>query len=221
MVQKIQQGEPHQAESEGYQLSTPHASTTKAEMILSGAMQEFLENGYAGTSMDRVAATAGVSKATVYSHFNDKEGLFAALVRKMAAEKMALISSEQMMEGTAEQVITQILRIGFDQLQEDERYLSLIRLIIGESGRFPRLAQLFVNNVSKPGIERLTAILTHHPALQVADPEATARIIMGAMVHYKLTQEILHGQAIIPFESDRIVQSLVDLICRSSRGGVK
>lgn len=34
----------------------------KAEQILNGAMPEFLQNGYACTSMDKVAKSAGVSK---------------------------------------------------------------------------------------------------------------------------------------------------------------
>ncbi|MEM7595548.1 MAG: TetR/AcrR family transcriptional regulator, partial [Cyanobacteria bacterium P01_A01_bin.83] len=51
-------------------------SEIKTEAILTGAMKEFLANGYAATSMDKVAKTAQVSKATVYSHFGDKESLF-------------------------------------------------------------------------------------------------------------------------------------------------
>jgi len=62
-------------------------SAEKTEAILDGAMREFLTHGYAATSMDRVAAAAGVSKATVYSHFQDKEGLFAALIQQLALQK--------------------------------------------------------------------------------------------------------------------------------------
>ena len=46
----------------------------KAEQILNGAMPEFLQNGYACTSMDKVAKSAGVSKQTLYSHFSYKDG---------------------------------------------------------------------------------------------------------------------------------------------------
>ena len=59
-------------------------SKDKVEQILQGAMQEFLVHGYAGTSMDRIAASGGISKATVYSHFQDKQGLFKALVERLA-----------------------------------------------------------------------------------------------------------------------------------------
>ncbi|WP_310487608.1 helix-turn-helix domain-containing protein, partial [Chamaesiphon sp. VAR_69_metabat_338] len=62
-------------------------SLEKAEAILAGGMQEFLKHGYAGTSMDRIAMAAGVSKATVYSHFQDKEGLFTALIEQLVTGK--------------------------------------------------------------------------------------------------------------------------------------
>ena len=79
---------------------TPNAirqlSSSKTAAILDGAMRVFLEQGYVGTTMDRVAAAAGVSKPTVYSHFHDKEGLFNALmeqlVRKSSGQSFHKIS---------------------------------------------------------------------------------------------------------------------------------
>lgn len=50
---------------------------------MQGAIQVFLKKGYAKTSMDRVSAAAGVSKQTIYSHFQDKEGLFKALIERL------------------------------------------------------------------------------------------------------------------------------------------
>lgn len=52
----------------------------KRQAILDAAKILFLSHGYANTSMDAVASEAGVSKLTVYSHFNDKETLFSAAV---------------------------------------------------------------------------------------------------------------------------------------------
>lgn len=188
-------------------------SADKAAAILAGAMREFLDHGYAGTSMDRVAAAAGVSKATVYSHFQDKEGLFVALIRRMAAEKLLLFDQMRSVSGSGREVLSTILYQALEQISEDEQYLSFVRLVIGESGRFPRLAQLFVENLAKQGIERLTALLEAHPQFQFEDPEAIARIVIGSIVHYKLLQDIMHGREIVPFEGDRIITALLDLVC--------
>src|SRR6266568_940065 len=51
-----------------------------AGVIRDAATALFLKNGYLGTSMDEIAAAAGVSKQTVYTHFADKERLFTELV---------------------------------------------------------------------------------------------------------------------------------------------
>lgn len=53
----------------------------KRAAILGSATRLFIEQGFDGVSMDQIAAAAGVSKLTVYSHFGDKETLFAAVAR--------------------------------------------------------------------------------------------------------------------------------------------
>ena len=63
------------------------ASAEKSVAILAGAMKEFLKNGYAATSMDKVAKSAGVSKATVYSHFGDKESMFGSVMQDLVKDK--------------------------------------------------------------------------------------------------------------------------------------
>lgn len=53
----------------------------KRAAILDAAKAMFTQHGFDGASMDQIAAAAGVSKLTVYSHFGDKEALFAAAVK--------------------------------------------------------------------------------------------------------------------------------------------
>ncbi|WP_441816686.1 TetR/AcrR family transcriptional regulator [Lysobacter sp. TAF61] len=52
----------------------------KRAAILEAAKRMFTQHGYDGSSMDQIAAEAGVSKLTVYSHFGDKDALFAAAI---------------------------------------------------------------------------------------------------------------------------------------------
>ena len=193
-------------------------SPDKAETILAGAMQEFLSHGYAATSMDRVASTAGVSKATVYSHFGDKEGLFRALVKQMAQKKISFLHGLQFQAQSCDvrEALFKMLSTGLAQICQDQEHLAFIRLIIGESGRFPQLAQIFVQNLAKPGITLMSQVLASQPDLHIKDPEATARIVIGSMVHYVQIQEMLHGKEILPMERDRLIHALVDLIVAPS-----
>lgn len=183
----------------------------KTEQILQGAMQEFLTHGYAGTSMDKVAKAGGVSKATVYSYFQDKEGLFAALIQRLATEKFVYF--ETVTECTEPAIALRFVATTIlDHADLQPHFLTFLRLVIAESGRFPELAQTYIKNLAKPGTERLTQYLASRPELKLPDPEATARIFIGSLVHFQLTQEMMHGKEIIPMDRDRLVDGLLQLI---------
>lgn len=64
--------------------------TTKCR-IREAAVAEFAEHGQHGTTIDRVAARAGVNRERVYHYFGDKEALFAAVVREEAEEVAAAV----------------------------------------------------------------------------------------------------------------------------------
>lgn len=192
-------------------------SEAKTEAILKGAMEEFLANGYAATSMDKVAKTAGVSKATVYSHFGDKESLFSALIQDLARDKFKMVmglEQTQSIAGDPQEVLSAIATRMLDNTMGDRAFQNFIRIIIGESGRFPELAQVYVNNLAKPAIETLTEYFTTHPELNLEDPEATVRVMIGTLIYYVMLQEMLHGKDILPLESDRLVNTLVKAIVR-------
>jgi TetR/AcrR family transcriptional regulator, regulator of autoinduction and epiphytic fitness len=189
-------------------------SPEKAEAILTGGMQEFLAHGYAGTSMDRIATVAGVSKATVYSHFHDKEGLFTALIEQLVQGKFRSIFEHNSDHLQSEpRIFLRELAIRFSDMSTNEpQFLNFMRLIIGESGRFPQLAQVFVRNVEQTSLQMLHQYLATCPQLKLADPEATARIFIGTLVYFEIVQEMLHGKDIVPMERDRLINNLVDLI---------
>lgn len=190
-------------------------SPEKTEAILEGGMQEFLTRGYAATSMDRVAIAAKVSKATVYSHFQDKEGLFNALIRQLVNQKFQSIfgaEDEQLLHMDPHWVLRNFANRILDVGQSEPQFLNFLRLIIGESGRFPQLARAFVRNIEQTTFRRICHYFTHCPHFQLADPEATARIFVGSLVHFMIVQEMLHGKDILPMERDRMIDSLIGMI---------
>jgi AcrR family transcriptional regulator len=183
----------------------------KQEQILQGAMQVFLHCGYAGTSMDRVATQAQVSKQTIYSHFQDKKGLFTALIERVTIRRF----QHEMSIATCQDEPAIVLRRLAESLlskMEDQEYLAIIRLVIAESGRFPELAQLYSRTVIRYGVRTLGAYFENHPELNIADPEATARIFLGTLVAFILSQEILLGKHAMPMAKERITDSLLQLI---------
>jgi AcrR family transcriptional regulator len=187
------------------------AVSDKREQVLQGAMQVFLQRGYAGTSMDRVAAIANVSKQTIYSHFQDKEGLFTALIERVTIGRLQAELGTELWEGEPEPTLRR-LAIAYLQKMGDEEYLSLLRVVIGESIQFPELAQLYTRTVIQRGQRLMCDYFNAHPELQITDPEATARIFMGALVSFLVAQEILYGKKIMPFEQERLVDQLVKMV---------
>jgi TetR/AcrR family transcriptional repressor of mexJK operon len=64
----------------------------KRAAIVAAANALFMERGYAGVTMEAVAAEAGVSKMTVYGHFRDKSALFGAVVRATSNQMLAALT---------------------------------------------------------------------------------------------------------------------------------
>ena len=192
-------------------------SEAKTKAILKGAMKEFLAHGYAATSMDKIAKTAGVSKATLYSHFGDKEGLFNAVMQDLAKDKFQTVMSlqkPQSLEQDPKIVLSAMATRMLDNAKSDRTFQDFVRIIIGESGRFPELAQAYVSNLAKPAIETLTQYFKSHPELKLDDPEATVRVMIGTLVYFVMLQEMLHGKDILPLENERLVNTLTDLITK-------
>ena len=186
----------------------------KVEAILQGAMQEFLTHGFAGTTMDRVTAAAGVSKATVYSYFQDKEKLFLALIeRAIASHRSGLdrLNSEFFQRDSTE-VLTDLANNFLDRISDKPESLDLIRLTMAESKRFPMLAKHMVRSTDSQFVEIVTQYLRSRPDLQLPNPDATTRIFLGTLVHFAIVEYMLQAGEVLPMERQKLIDCLVNLI---------
>lgn len=190
-------------------------SNYKQEQILQGAMRVFLQHGYVGTSMDRVAAEAGVSKQTIYSHFQDKEGLFVALIERVTIRRFQIEFGPEPLQGEPTLLLRRLAEVFLNKMG-DQDYISLIRVVIGESARFPELAKLYVRTVVQRSHSTLSHYFQSHPELNILDPEATAHIFCGSLVAFVLSQEVLHGKYTMPLEKERLIDNLVSLVLSSN-----
>jgi len=114
----------------------------KRAAILEAAKRLFPEHGFDGTSMDAIAAAAGVSKLTVYSHFKDKETLFSEAVRLRCMQQLPCELFDVDAAGSLRSQLEAIARAFFGLITSDEA-ISLHRLLTAGTGSSPKLAQLF------------------------------------------------------------------------------
>ncbi len=114
----------------------------KRAAVLCAAKKLFLANGYEGTSMDAIAASASVSKLTVYSHFRDKETLFVAAVSARCEEQMPGTLFDVDLQGPVRRQLQMIARAFFDMVIAPES-IALHRLLSSGTATSFKLAQLF------------------------------------------------------------------------------
>ncbi|HEY9906167.1 MAG TPA: TetR/AcrR family transcriptional regulator [Thermosynechococcaceae cyanobacterium] len=186
--------------------------TAKAEQILQGAMQEFLRDGYAATSMARIAATAGVSKETLYTYFESKEKLFAAIVQYTAEQHLQQVFASEPLPPDPVEQLRMLAAKSVTPENLDPMRMNFYRLIVGESGRFPDLARFYVEHFEKPGLEVSANLLQATPQLRSSDPQAVAWIISGTLSHYYQMMEMLQGKDILDMTFDRLVEALIELL---------
>ena len=121
----------------------PGRSARKRQTILSAGQQLFLSNGYQGTSMDQVAATAAVSKQTVYKHFGEKRELLFAIVTDALDSTAGSIRDRIAALPHSADLEAEMRVLAGDYLRAllQESVVQLRRLVIGEANRLPELAQ--------------------------------------------------------------------------------
>lgn len=170
--------------------------------ITAAAADQFLDRGFLGASMDEIAAVAGVSKQTVYAHFESKEALFLAMVSGLtggAADHFA----EEFGDRTGVQPIEDYL-LDFAALQlrivMTPRLMRLRRLVIGEVGRFPQLGRALHEKGPATSIGRLArafAIYRDKGALAVDDVRRAACFFNWLIMGGPVNDAMLLGDAAI------------------------
>lgn len=189
----------------------------KRAAIMDAATKVFLEVGYARASMDRVSREANVSKATVYNHFEGKQGLFGAIV-EAECEKLTSVLPGALSNGELAQTLTE-LGTRFLDLAMSAQNLSLYRLVVAEVAQFPELGQQFFEQGPKRATEELALYLSSETAegrLVVTDPRIAADQFFGMLMGFHHMEALL-GVNKNPSETDwqPHIKRVVDVFVRA------
>ena len=155
----------------------PGGSEDKRAAIVQATLALFLRDGYARTSVDAIAAEAGVSKRTVYNHYGDKENLFLSVIGDTYDAMIGTVvdlMDKHLTDLPDDQVEAGILEFSRELAMFAARTpqrSAMIRLMMAEAPHFPalRAVQMRPQSITGAIAERLTR-LNARGLLDVPDP---------------------------------------------------
>lgn len=190
----------------------------KRAAILEAAKRLFSTQGYDGVSMDQIAAEAGVSKLTVYSHFGDKEALFVEAVKahceaQLPASMFAAADAAPLREG-----LLQIVRAFFAMITGPEA-LGVHRLMCSPQLVESPMPRLFWDAGPRRVQEAVATVLQHHVdsgELDIADvPRAASQLLCLAKGEAHAQQVFCCGGLLEAEALDRHLEATVDMFLRA------
>jgi len=146
----------------------------KRDAILNAALDEFSASGFASARLDDVARRAGVAKGTIYLYFRDKESLFQELVRSMVSPIVGRIEAAGAADMPPRFVAEAIAALFANEIFGTRRE-ALLRLIITEGPRFPRIAEFYFHEVIERVVPAMRGLMSRAVARGELKHDALAR----------------------------------------------
>ena len=189
----------------------------KREDIIEAAAKEFKTSGFRATSMDRIAATAQVSKRTVYNHFASKEVLFQAITQELCDRAMQISEYPYNPEIPVRRQLQTIARQEISLLSSAE-FLDMVKMITSESLASPDLTRANFENFQDAGIGVVKWIIeaSKDGKLAVTNPVIAGKQFLALIETFALWPQ-LYGVKPIPKKEEQqiIIDSAVEMfLCR-------
>ncbi len=202
---------------------TPIKKGRKYDQVLEGARAVFMADGYEGASVDAIARSAGVSKATLYSYFTDKKLLFMEVAKTECSVQIRetgdLLVDDAAPRETlykAGRRITGFIISDFGQ--------SIFRMCVAESDRFPELGREFFR--TGPAVFRGRMVEYLQSAVErgelAIDDVALAADQFIELCHATLFVEMVFNvrDSVTEEEAERVVSGAVEtFLARYGTGG--
>ena len=191
----------------------------KHNAIAGAALVLFARDGYERTSVDAIAAEAGVSKRTVYSHYGDKENLFLLVLREtydvMRDRISAIVNRTLRQVDNVEDALTACIRDTVRTITRAPERATLVRLIITEAPHFPDILELWHNGGIVPLIAEPLAQLATAGRLATDDPAQAAEHLYALTFGQVNSKSMLGTIELTEAAAERIITSGVRVFTRA------
>ncbi len=172
--------------------------------IMEATKSVLSDMGWDGTTMERIAARAGISKGTIYNYFKDKTELMGSLRKELAEPYISALNDISVGRGAPEERLERVIRAAMDELF---RNIKLIRaIIIGQMlNRSFNIESLRDPCMTQHRMHRILASLIKEGissgSMTPVDPDAAAALIQGGIFEVMRRIAIFEG----PLDREGIV----------------
>lgn len=202
-----------------------HGLDTRAagtrERILEVAKVLFAREGFHGASMQDVADAAGVSKANLYHHFQDKEALYRAVLQTTCDDKQTLVAAFEQDGEAIEERLDEFIRQHLELILADPSGFRLLLHEVLESG--PEQGRVLAEDLIGTDFDRFVALLQQGQASGAwrrdVDPAFLATLLVAANVFFFHSREVLRHLSAVDFADDpeRYAAMAADVLLKGIR----
>ena len=165
-------------------------------IIFEAARHEFAANGYAATCMDGVARRAGISTKTLYRLIPNKAALFEAMITDRIDTFASVVRLRACDGSDIEKALREAL-IVCGELILDPDVIALQRMILGDSEKFPEVAETFYHKAIRRTERTLASWLqaqNERGLIKIDDAETAAGMLLGMLV-FQPQRAVMFGNA--------------------------
>ncbi|MEQ9042722.1 MAG: TetR/AcrR family transcriptional regulator [Alphaproteobacteria bacterium] len=191
-------------------------ASPKAQAIIDAATRLFIEYGFARVSVDRIAHTANVSKATVYNNFEDKQHVFRVSM-EILGQKVCPVTLGLPYNDDAQSVLEECA-IWLQRTGTSPEFIGFYRLCITEARRFPEISQLGYTCM-RDGLfvpcEDVLRTLGDRGLLEIPDTKMAAEHFCSAILGTRIWRQLLERPADVDIVSKKYISQVVDMFKRA------
>lgn len=198
---------------------TEEAKLERRRRLLKAALDEFFASGFAASRMEDIAHRAGFSKGTIYLYFDSKEALFQALIEELAVPNIAQFEAISRQSNSLDEAMQGIASFAPQVIRQSDMP-RLLKVLIGDSHRFPDLIKAYRTSVVERVLSAMTTMLERCAArgeVTIENAGLLARLVVAPILFSAIWQALFaHEDA-----DDVDLEALFTLHARLILGGLR
>lgn len=195
---------------------------TRRQQILDVAIQVFANHGYRGTTTREIAKEAGISEAIIFRHFQNKEGLYSAILDKKANERVIPEICSALSRYIAEKDdFGFFYTLAFSILETQGRDQDFLRLMLHSALEGHEMADTFFERMVLEVYGFVGEYIRERQmdgAFRLIEPRVIARSFLGTVIHHSMNNLLWdRRRKILTISNEEAAKEFTELLLNGIR----